>query len=60
MLKNFITNLHKSTKRKYLARMMDNKVACMKDPKNMEKIIGMEIEDMVMGVIGTFQVDGLK
>jgi len=37
MLKNFITNLHKSTKRKYLARMMDNKVACMKESKKYGK-----------------------
>ena len=37
MLKNFITNLHKSTKRKYLARMMENKVACMKESKKYGK-----------------------
>ncbi len=31
--KNFITSLHKSTKRKYLDRMVDNKVFCMKEAK---------------------------
>ena len=29
MLKNFVTSLHQSTKRNYLARMNDNKVDCM-------------------------------
>ena len=33
MNKNFITSLHKSTKRKYLERMLDNKVFCMKEAK---------------------------
>ncbi len=37
MLKNFITNLHNSTKRKYLARMMDRKVSCMKESKKYGK-----------------------
>lgn len=29
MLKNFVTSLHKSTKRNYLARMNDDKINCM-------------------------------
>lgn len=37
MLKNFISNLHNSTKRKYLERMIDNKVSCMKEAKKYSK-----------------------
>ena len=37
MEKNFITSLHKSTKRKYIARMIDNKVFCMKEAKKYGK-----------------------
>lgn len=37
MLKNFITSLHISTKRNYLARMSDNKVFCMKEAKKYGK-----------------------
>ena len=31
--RNFINSLHKSTKRKYLDRMINNKIACMKIAK---------------------------
>ncbi len=37
MIKNFISNLHNSTKRKYLERMIDNKVICMKEAKKYSK-----------------------
>lgn len=37
MKKNFISNLHNSTKRNYLARMLDNKVDCMKEAKKYGK-----------------------
>jgi ubiquinone/menaquinone biosynthesis C-methylase UbiE len=37
MEKNFITSLHQSTKRKYIERMMDNKVLCMKEAKKYGK-----------------------
>ncbi len=37
MLKNFISNLHNSTKRKYLKRMINNKVLCMKEAKKYSK-----------------------
>jgi ubiquinone/menaquinone biosynthesis C-methylase UbiE len=33
ILQNFVTSLHQSTKRDYLARMIDNKVECMKIAK---------------------------
>jgi SAM-dependent methyltransferase len=36
-LMNFITPLHKSTKRDYLARMMDDKVSCMTKSKEYER-----------------------
>ncbi len=35
-LKNFITTLHKSTKRDYIGRMSDNKIQCMKIAKKFE------------------------
>ncbi len=35
-LVNIVTPLHKSTKRDYLARMMDDKVACMKKAREFE------------------------
>ena len=31
--RNFVNSLHKSTKRKFLDRMINNKVACMKIAK---------------------------
>ena len=34
---NLISKLHNSTKRKYLARMKDNKIACMKEAKKYGK-----------------------
>jgi len=37
MIKNFITSLHNSTKRQYLARMIDNKAFCMKEAKKYGK-----------------------
>ena len=49
-LVQFVTSLHTSTKREYLDRMVK--------PKNMKKIIGMEIEDLVTGVINIFLEDG--
>tara|TARA_E500000178_G_C17031447_1_gene760801 strand:- start:3434 stop:4096 length:663 start_codon:yes stop_codon:yes gene_type:complete len=36
-LKNYISSLHKSTKRKYLKRMVDNKVKCMSISKKYGK-----------------------
>jgi ubiquinone/menaquinone biosynthesis C-methylase UbiE len=36
-LKNIFTNLHKKTERNYIARMMNNKVHCMKVAKKYEK-----------------------
>ena len=35
-LKDYITTLHKSTKRKYLKRMNDDKVSCMLEAKKYE------------------------
>src|ERR1700761_4777673 len=35
-LKNFVTSLHSSTKRNYLARMVDDKVNCMLKAKEYE------------------------
>ncbi len=35
-LKNFVTTLHESTKRDHLARMNDNKVACMEKARKFE------------------------
>ena len=57
-LVDFVTSLHQSTSRKYLDRMIDNKIDCMIEAKNMEKIIGMVIGDLVMAVINISQVDG--
>lgn len=37
MLKNFVTDLHKSTKRNYLKRMLDNKVHCMNVSKKFKR-----------------------
>ena len=37
MLKNFISELHNSTKRNYLKRMNDNKIYCMKIAKKYSK-----------------------
>ena len=37
MKKNFVTSLHNSTKRKYLSRMNDNKISCMKEAKKYGK-----------------------
>ena len=37
MEKKFITSLHKSTKRKYITRMINNKVFCMKEAKKYGK-----------------------
>lgn len=37
MKKNFVTSLHNSTKRKYLFRMNDNKISCMKEAKKYGK-----------------------
>ena len=34
---NFVTPLHQSTKRDYLARMIDDKVACMHKAKEYEQ-----------------------
>lgn len=36
-LKNFVTSLHTATKREYIARMVDDKVNCMKVAKNYGK-----------------------
>jgi len=36
-LKNFITSIHKSTKRNYIERMLDDKVNCMKIAKKYER-----------------------
>jgi SAM-dependent methyltransferase len=36
-LKNFVTPLHRSTKRDYLARMVDDKVVCMRKAKEYEQ-----------------------
>ena len=36
-LRNFVTNLHLSTKRNYFERMSNNKVECMKIAKLYEK-----------------------
>ena len=35
-LKNFVTSLHQSTKRDYVARMIDEKVVCMLKAKEYE------------------------
>ena len=35
--KQFITNIHQSTKRNYLERMVNNKVACMLEAKKYQK-----------------------
>ena len=35
--KTFVTSLHESTKRDYLARMLDNKVQCMQIAKKYDK-----------------------
>ena len=35
--RNFISSLHNSTNRKYLSRMVDDKVSCMKEAKKYEK-----------------------
>ena len=40
MLKNFISNLHNSTKRKYLKRMINNKVLCISEAKIFKKLLG--------------------
>lgn len=37
MKKNFVTSLHNSTNRKYLSRMNDNKISCMKEAKKYGK-----------------------
>ena len=37
MLREFIKTLHKSTKRKYLHRMLNEKAKCMKIAKNFSK-----------------------
>ena len=58
MLINFVTKLQ-STSRNYLQRMMNEKVNCMKIAKNMEKIIGMETENLGMVDTNIFQEDGL-
>ena len=47
MRKNYISKLHTSTKRDYLKRMVDNKVFCMSQEKNMERNIGMEVEGLL-------------
>ena len=38
MLREFIKTLHKSTKRKYLHRMLNEKAKCMKIAKNFSQI----------------------
>ena len=58
--RNFISSLHNSTNRKYLSRMVDDKVSCMKEARNMKRIIGMVIADMAMEVINIYLVVGLK
>ena len=50
-LVQFVTSLHQATSRAYIDRMVDDKVLCMLKPKNMKKIIGMEIAAMVMVAI---------
>ena len=50
-LKNFITPLHKSAKRDYLDRMVNEKAKCVKIAKNSISIIGMEAEGPDLVVI---------
>ena len=56
--KYFEVKLHNSTYRKYLHRMNDNKVQCMKIAKQYEKNIGMETEDMDMADTNISKGDG--
>ena len=57
-LRNIVTSLHQSTSRKYLDRMIDNKVECMKTAKEYEQKCGMVIEDLVTVDINIFLADG--
>ena len=50
-LVKLITKNHKNTKRNYSARMISTKSNTMKISKNMDLIIGMEIENLGMVVI---------
>ena len=58
MIKKFVTSIHNSTKRNYLNRMNNQKVKCMKEAKNIQEIIGMEVENLDMVDISTYLVDG--
>ena len=55
-LVKLITKNHTSTKRNYGARMISTKSNIMKISKNMDLIIGMEIENLVMVV--TMMMEG--
>ena len=55
---NLVTYLHKKTKRNYVKRMLNDKIICMKEAKNIRRIIGMEIENMDMVDTNIFQEDG--
>ena len=49
--KNFVSDLHNSSKRDYLQRMVNNKVDCMKVARNLIRTFGMEIGSMDTEVI---------
>ena len=51
---------HKKTKRNYIERMINSKIKCMREAKNMREIIGMALENMDMVVTSIFLVDGRK
>ena len=57
-LLNIVTPLHQKTTRNHLARMVDDKVSCMAEAKNMESIIGMVIGDLVMEDINISLITG--
>ena len=60
---DFMNVLHKSTKRDYLARVNDTnypKAKAAELAKNSLKIIGMETEEFVTGVINTLKGGGKK
>ena len=59
-LKNFVTPLHKQSKRNYIERMNNDKINCSSVAKNYSKDYWMEIENMVMVVINTYQEDGKR
>ena len=53
-----LTSNHLKTKRNYLKRMMNSKVKCMNEAKNMNTIIGMALENLDMVDINILKVDG--